>query len=83
MLQYFFIVLARLFNTFIKNGTFPYIFKTAKVLPVPDKLSSKNKLILYQMCIGPIMTYACPGWFKKTVASHKKTTSHPKQTSKE
>lgn len=22
------------------------------------------------MCIRPIMTYACPTWFKKTAASH-------------
>lgn len=34
MSPYFFIVLARIFNTFKKNGIFPDIFKTANVIPL-------------------------------------------------
>lgn len=35
-----------------------------------SKLNLKNKLMLYRMCIRPIMTYACQAWYRKTAACH-------------
>lgn len=35
-----------------------------------SKLNLKNKLLLYNMCIRPILTYGCPVWFKKTTKTH-------------
>lgn len=35
-----------------------------------SKLNLKNKLLLYNMCIRPIMTYGCQAWYRKTAACH-------------
>lgn len=36
-----------------------------------SKLNIKNKLLLYKMCIRPILTYACPVW-QNCAKTHKK-----------
>lgn len=36
-----------------------------------SKLNIKNKLLLYKMCIRPILTYACPVW-ENCAKSHRK-----------
>lgn len=33
-------------------------------------LNLKNKIMLYKMCIRPIMTYSCQAWFPKIAKSH-------------
>lgn len=35
-------------------------------------LNLKNKILLYKMCIRPIMSYSCQVWFHKTARSHTK-----------
>lgn len=37
-----------------------------------SKLNQKNKLLLYSMCIRPILTYGCQVWFHKTAKTHSK-----------
>lgn len=35
-------------------------------------LNIKNKIMLYRMCIRPILTYGCQAWFKRTAKTHVK-----------
>lgn len=37
-----------------------------------SKLNFKNKILLYKMCIRPIMTYACQVWFFKASRTYRK-----------